>query len=145
MPAAAVDRPERCDVGRDDDVPGHAGEQTALGVDDRPAWPNEVDRAVGLPVGDCRIRTPVQDLDRPRSQREDADADTDERCEAADTQDETWAAEKRRGCARVRLQPAAAGKRARKLRPAPAGIGGRDRYGVYGGADGGGPPVVGAV
>jgi hypothetical protein len=74
----------------------------------------------------------VEDLNRPRAQREDADADTDERCEAADAQEEAWAAEERRVRAGIRLQAAAAGTRARELRPAPAGIGGRDRYGVYG-------------
>jgi hypothetical protein len=74
----------------------------------------------------------VQDLNRPRTQREDADADADERCEAADAQEEPGTAEEGRVRARVGLQAAAAGKRARELRPAPAGIGGRDRYGVCG-------------
>jgi hypothetical protein len=74
----------------------------------------------------------VQDLDRPRTQREQANADADERCETSDAQEEAGAAEEGRVGARVRLNAAAAGKSARELRPAPAGIGGRDRYGVCG-------------
>ncbi|HEY2371831.1 MAG TPA: hypothetical protein VGH82_04725 [Gaiellaceae bacterium] len=38
----------------------------------------------------------MQDLDRPRTQREEANADADERCEAADAQEEAGTAEERR-------------------------------------------------
>jgi hypothetical protein len=132
MPTRAVDRPERGDVGSDLVAAGHAGEEPAFGVHDRSAGTDEINGPVRLSGRDCRVRAPVQDLNRPRAQREHADADTDERCEAADAQEEAGAAEERRVRTRVRLQAAAAGKRARELRPAPAGIGGRDRYGVYG-------------
>src|SRR6185437_1047460 len=132
VPTLPVDRPERGDVCSDLVATRHPGDEPPFRVDDRSARPDEVDRPVRLAVGDRRVRAPVQDLDRPRAQREDADADSDERCEAADAQKEARAPEERRIRARVRLQAAAAGKRARELRPAPAGIGGRDRYGVYG-------------
>jgi hypothetical protein len=103
VPAAAVDRAERGDVGRYDDVPRHADEETPLVVDDRPARADEVDRSIRLPVGDRRVCASVQDLDRPRAQREDADADADECGESADAQEEAGATEEGRVCARVRL------------------------------------------
>jgi len=123
VPARLVDLAERRDVGGDDDAACRAGQLAALCVDDRAARPDQVDGAVGLAVGERRVGRPVQDLDRPGAQREDAERDPDERREAADPDEEAGAAEVRRIRARVRLEAAAAGNVARELDPAP-GIGG---------------------
>ncbi len=121
-------RAERGDVRDDDRVPCHAGELPALRVDDRAARPDQVDRAIGLAVGECRVGRAVEDLDRPRTQREEAERDPDDRCESADADEEPGAAEEGSVRARVRLKAAAAGKGARKLALAP-GIGAGDGYG----------------
>jgi hypothetical protein len=52
----------------------------------------------------------VEDLDRPRAEREQEERDPDDRCEAADADEEPWAAEERCVRARVRLEAAAAGE-----------------------------------
>ena len=123
MPARLVDLTECRDVGGDDDAAGRAGKLPSLRVDDRAARPDQVDGAVGLAVGERRVRRSVQNLNRPGAQRENAERDPDERRKAADPDEEAGAAEVRRVGARVRLEAAAAGKVARELDPAP-GIGG---------------------
>ena len=123
MPAGAIDLAERANVRGDRDASGRPRERTSLCVDDLSALPGEVDRSVSLPVRERGVLRPVQDLDRPGAQREDAERDPDERREAADPDEEAGAAEVRRIRARVRLEAAAAGNVARELDPAP-GIGG---------------------
>jgi hypothetical protein len=73
----------------------------------------------------------VQDLDRPGAEHEQAHRDSDEGGEASDPHEEARASEVRRVGTRVRLEPAAAGKGARELDPAP-GIGARNGYGGCG-------------
>jgi hypothetical protein len=73
----------------------------------------------------------VEDLDRPRPEHEDAEGGADDDGEAADPDEEAGAPEVRRVGARVRLQSARAGQRARERDPALR-IGARDGYGVCG-------------
>lgn len=108
---------------------GRAGEQTPLRVDDRPPWPDQVNGAIGLPVGERRVRRTVKDLDRPGTECEQAKCDGDNRCEPADADEEAGAAKERCVRLRVRLKAAAAtGEGARELPLAP-GIGTGDGYG----------------
>jgi hypothetical protein len=65
MPALRVERAECCDIGNDDDVPGHAGERSSFRVDDRAARTDQVDGAVGLAVRERCVGGSVEDLDRP--------------------------------------------------------------------------------
>jgi hypothetical protein len=91
-------------------VPRHAGEQPSLQVDDRAARADQVNRAVRLAVRERGVGGAVEDLDRPGAEREQAERDPDERCEAADADEEAGTAEERCVRARVRLEAAAAGK-----------------------------------
>jgi len=91
-------------------VSGHACEQSPLLVDDRAARADQVDRAVRLAVRERGVSRPVEDLDRPRAEREQEERDPDERCEAADAYEEARAAEERCVGARVRLEAATAGE-----------------------------------
>jgi len=91
-------------------MPGHVGEQPPLPVDDRAPRADQVDGAVRLAVRKRGVRRAVEDLDRPGAEREQEERDPDERCEAADADEEAGAAEERRVRARVRLEAAAAGK-----------------------------------
>jgi hypothetical protein len=129
VPTVLVERSQRVRVGDDDDVPGGAGEDATLRVDDRPARTDQVDRAEGLLVRERRVRRSVQDLDRPRAQDEQAERDPDEQSEPAEADVEAGAAEVRRVGARIRLQPSAAGKAARERDPARR-LGAGDAYGT---------------
>jgi hypothetical protein len=91
-------------------VPGHPCEQSPLLVDYRAARADQVDRSVRLAVRERGVSRPVEDLDRPRAEREQEERDPDERCEAADADEEAWAAEERCVGARVRLEAATAGE-----------------------------------
>jgi len=91
-------------------VPGHPREQPPLLVDDRAARADQVDRAIRLAVRERGVGGSVEDLDRPGAEREQEERDPDDRCEAADADEEPWAAEERCVCTRVRLEAAAAGK-----------------------------------
>jgi hypothetical protein len=114
---------------------GHPGEWAPLDVDDRSARTDQVDRAIRLAVRERGVGRPVKNLDRPRTECEQAERDPDERGEAADAYEEAGAAEERGVCARVRLEPAAAGEGARELALAP-GIWTGDGYGGGGTLDG---------
>ena len=135
MPAVRIDLAERSDIGRDDDPAGRPRELAPLRVDDRAAGAREVNGPVRLAVRERRVLRPVEDLDRPGAQDEDAEPDADEDGEPADADVEAVAPEERCVRARVRLQPAAAGEVAREPGPAP-GIGGRDSYGCCGSRSG---------
>jgi hypothetical protein len=72
-------------------------------VHDGAARADQVDGAVRLAVRERGVRRPVEDLDRPGAEREQAERDPDDGGEAADTKEEPGAAEKRRVGTRVRL------------------------------------------
>ncbi len=103
VPAVRVERAERGDVRDDDDVPRRARERTTLRIDDRAARADQVDGAVRLPVRERGVRGAVKNLDRPGSEREEAERDPDDGRQAADADEEAGAAEEGRVCARVRL------------------------------------------
>jgi hypothetical protein len=65
------------------------------------------------------VRGPVQDLDRPRAQNEEADRDPDNDREAADADVEAGAPEVRRVGARIGLEATAVRQVAREGYPAP--------------------------
>jgi hypothetical protein len=87
---------ERPRIGDDDDVAGRVREQPAAVVDDRAARTDQVDGAERLVRGLRLVLRPVEDLDRPGAQDEQADGDADDDGEAADADEEARAAEVRR-------------------------------------------------
>jgi hypothetical protein len=103
VPALRVERTEGGDIGDDDDMPRRAGERTTFRIDDRAARADQVDGAVRLSVRERGVGGAVKNLDRPGSEREEAERDPDDGRQAADADEEAGAAEEGRICARVRL------------------------------------------